>query len=362
VAINRTYQKLRTPTNSRKVRSMRIAPSIVSLLLVVGIWATPSYSRTEVAVGISVRVGPPVLPVYVQPICPGPGYIWVPGYWAYGPDGYFWVPGTWVVPPEIGLLWTPGYWGWEDGFYRWHVGYWGPKVGFYGGINYGFGYTGVGFFGGYWSGHTFYYNRAVTNVNVTVARYTFNKTVNGTTRSRVSFNGGRGGINARPTAEQEKFARERHIGSTAVQRQLESAARSDRNQFASVNHGHSIVAATPKPGEFKGPGIVQAKTTASHRMTTTRSEPRSAAKPGAESTTRTENKSRTEAKTEAKPRTETKPTATHESKTEAKPRTETKPAATHESKTEAKPRTETKPAATHESKTEAKPRTETKPA
>lgn len=155
-------------------------------------WATPSYSRTAVAVGISVRVGPPLLPVYVQPICPGPGYIWVPGYWSYGPDGYFWVPGTWVVPPEIGLLWTPGYWGWGDGFYRWHVGYWGPEVGFYGGINYGFGYTGLGFFGGYWSGRTFFYNRSVTNVDVTVAPNTYNKTVNSITGSRVSFNGGRG--------------------------------------------------------------------------------------------------------------------------------------------------------------------------
>ena len=315
-------------------------------------WATPSYSRTAVAVGISVRVGPPLLPVYVQPICPGPGYIWVPGYWSYGPDGYFWVPGTWVVPPEIGLLWTPGYWGWGDGFYRWHVGYWGPEVGFYGGINYGFGYTGLGFFGGYWSGRTFFYNRSVTNVDVTVAPNTYNKTVNSITGSRVSFNGGRGGIHARPTAEQEKFGRERHIGSTVVQRQLESAARSDRNQFVSVNHGRPGVTATPKPGEFKSHGLVQAKAPASHRMTTTR----------AVSTTRTENESRTEAKTEAKPRTDTKPAITHESKTEAKPRTDTKPAITHESKTEAKPRTDTKPAITHESKTEAKPRTDTKPA
>ncbi len=42
---------------------------------------------------VSVTVAPPVLPVYVQPACPGDGYIWTPGYWAYGPDGYFWVPG-----------------------------------------------------------------------------------------------------------------------------------------------------------------------------------------------------------------------------------------------------------------------------
>ena len=88
---------------------------------------------------VSVNVAPPPLPVYEQPIIPGDGYVWAPGYWAWGPDGYYWVPGTWVTPPELGLLWTPGYWAWDDGAYFWHAGYWGHR-GFYGGINYGYGY------------------------------------------------------------------------------------------------------------------------------------------------------------------------------------------------------------------------------
>jgi WXXGXW repeat (2 copies) len=87
-----------------------------------------------------IRIAPPELPVYEQPAIPAYGYIWAPGYWAYGPDGYFWVPGTWVQPPSVGLLWTPGYWGWHDGVYGWNAGYWGPHIGFYGGVNYGFGY------------------------------------------------------------------------------------------------------------------------------------------------------------------------------------------------------------------------------
>src|SRR6202167_791852 len=83
--------------------------------------------------GISISIAPPALVAYSQPICPEDGYIWTPGYWAYGPDGYFWVPGTWVEPPSEGVLWTPGYWGWSGGAYAWNVGYWGPTVGFYGG-------------------------------------------------------------------------------------------------------------------------------------------------------------------------------------------------------------------------------------
>src|SRR5262252_653106 len=99
-------------------------------------------------ISITVNFGPPAIPVYEQPICPIDGFLWIPGYWAYDYDaGYYWVPGTWIEPPQVGFLWTPGYWGWGDGVYIWHAGYWGPHVGFYGGINYGFGYGGVGYEG-----------------------------------------------------------------------------------------------------------------------------------------------------------------------------------------------------------------------
>jgi WXXGXW repeat (2 copies) len=235
---------------------MRIARLIFCLFLAVGMLAIPVPSRAQVAVGISVRIGPPVLPVYVQPVCPGPGFIWVPGYWAYGDDDYFWVPGTWVEPPEVGFLWTPGYWGWEEGFYIWHAGYWGPHVGYYGGINYGFGYSGVGFFGGEWRGGAFFYNRAVTNVNVTVIRNTYNTTVinNNTTVNRVSFNGGPGGTTARPTSAEMAAAHERHVEMTSEQMQHRQAASADRTLRASVNHGRPDVAATPRAGQFSGPG------------------------------------------------------------------------------------------------------------
>src|SRR5467141_3661875 len=143
---------------------------------------------------VSVSFAPPVLPVYVQPACPGEGYIWTPGYWAYGPDGYYWVPGTWVLAPTPGFLWTPGYWGWGGGGYLWHAGYWGPHVGFYGGINYGFGYVGSGYYGGRWDRGHFAYNRSVNNVNVTIIHNTYNTRVVNRTTTRVSYNGGNGGV------------------------------------------------------------------------------------------------------------------------------------------------------------------------
>ena len=125
-------------------------------------------SASFAQIGVAITIAPPALPVYEQPVCPGDGYIWTPGYWAWGDDGYFWVPGTWVEAPEVGFFWTPGYWGWGGSSFVWYDGYWGPTVGFYGGINYGFGYFGHGYEGGRWDGGHFFYNRAVNNINVAV--------------------------------------------------------------------------------------------------------------------------------------------------------------------------------------------------
>ena len=53
------------------------------------------------------------------------------------------------------------------------AGYWGPHVGFYGGVNYGYGYDGDGYEGGYWQGRDFYYNRAITRVNPAQAHHVY---------------------------------------------------------------------------------------------------------------------------------------------------------------------------------------------
>jgi hypothetical protein len=231
----------------------------LGLLLLVIPAVLPSTSSAQIAVGLAVRIGPPALPFYAQPIAPGPGYLWTPGYWGWNDDGgYYWVPGTWVVAP-IGMLWTPGYWGWGGGFYAWHPGYWGPHVGFYGGINYGFGYGGVGFFGGEWRGGAFFYNRAVMNVDVVHVTNVYSRTVVVNNESHVAFNGGEGGVAARATAEEEAAAREPHQAPLAAQTEHEHAASQNRAMFASENHGAPAVAATARPGEFSGHNVVAAK-------------------------------------------------------------------------------------------------------
>jgi hypothetical protein len=228
----------------------------VLLSIVVVSFSAASFG--QIAVGISVRIGPPPLPVYAQPICPGPGYMWTPGYWAWSDDdGYYWVPGTWVVAP-VGMLWTPGYWGWGGGLYVWHAGYWGPHIGFYGGINYGFGYTGVGFAGGEWRGREFFYNRSVTNVSVTNVTRVYNRTVI-VNENHVAFNGGAGGVQARATAQEERYSRERHQTALTSQMQHEHAAAQNRQNFAAENHGRPAVAATARPADFSRHSAVAAR-------------------------------------------------------------------------------------------------------
>jgi hypothetical protein len=196
-------------------------------------------------IGVSVNIAPPELPVYDQPICPGDGYIWTPGYWAW--DGeYYWVPGTWVLAPEVGYLWTPGYWGWGGNGFLFYDGYWGPTVGFYGGIDYGFGYFGHGYEGGRWQDGHFFYNTVVNRVDANAIHNVYNTRVNENV-NHVSYNGGSGGINERPSAQEEAAAHEKHIGPVAAQTQHAWAAHNNPQQRVSANRGTPPVAATPQP-------------------------------------------------------------------------------------------------------------------
>jgi hypothetical protein len=234
---------------------MRLIPLVRTLLfalVLVAVVMVAGSATSSAQIGISVSFGPPALPVYEQPPCPEDGYIWTPGYWAYDSDAddYYWVPGTWVEAPEVDVLWTPGYWAWRDGGFFFNEGYWGPHVGFYGGISYGFGYFGEGYEGGRWDNGHFFYNRSVNNVNVTIIHNVYNTTVVNRNENRVSFNGGNGGVNARPRPEDEAAARERHVAPVAAQTQHMQAARSNPQMRASANHGKPPIAATPRPGAF----------------------------------------------------------------------------------------------------------------
>jgi WXXGXW repeat (2 copies) len=248
---------IRERNTMRKIFSFRSVLFVLVVLTLLMATAPTSFAQIRIAVGF----GPPPLPVYEQPICPGDGYLWTPGYWAWDSDydDYYWVPGTWILAPEVGYFWTPPYWAWNDGGWWFYDGYWGPQVGFYGGIVYGFGYFGVGFVGGRWEGGHFFYNRAVMNINVTNIHNVYEEKITNITVNHVSYNGGPGGISARPTPQEEAYGRERHVGPVAAQVQHVNTARGNPELRASANHGKPPIAATPRATEFSGHGVVHAK-------------------------------------------------------------------------------------------------------
>jgi WXXGXW repeat (2 copies) len=58
------------------------------------------------AVGVYIGVAPPPLRYEVRPALPGPGYVWVDGYWNWAGGRYVWVPGVWRRPPFAGAYWS----------------------------------------------------------------------------------------------------------------------------------------------------------------------------------------------------------------------------------------------------------------
>jgi hypothetical protein len=60
--------------------------------------------------------GPPGLRVEVMPGRPGPGYVWMGGYWRWGGRDYVWASGRWARPRQ-GRRWEDGRW--EQQGHRW---------------------------------------------------------------------------------------------------------------------------------------------------------------------------------------------------------------------------------------------------
>src|SRR5262249_5076055 len=117
-----------------------------------------------------------------------------------------------------------------------------------------------------WRGGVYHYNRAVTNINTTNTTI-INNTYNNTTiinknrtmiNNHASFNGGPGGVSARPNSAEQVASRERHFAPTSMQAQHQQSTGSNRQLLAAVNHGPPWVGASPRAGVFNGQGVTPA--------------------------------------------------------------------------------------------------------
>lgn len=72
-----------------------------------------------------VVVGPPPPPVY-GPVgyAPGPGYVWMGGYYDLNGGRWYWRDGHWGRPPRPGAVYVTPYWERHGGSYRYHQGHW----------------------------------------------------------------------------------------------------------------------------------------------------------------------------------------------------------------------------------------------
>ena len=72
-----------------------------------------------------VAYGPPPPPRYgAVGYAPGPGYIWVDGYWNRYGGNWSWVNGRWATPPRGYHRWERAEWRNESGRWRFHEGRW----------------------------------------------------------------------------------------------------------------------------------------------------------------------------------------------------------------------------------------------
>src|SRR4051812_17070665 len=88
-----------------KAAMSREEPKMKKFLLITAFALTTSlYGQ----VNLGIRIGPPPRPrvVRVRPASPGPGYVWIDGYWYADRGRYRWHEGYWSRPPYEGSTWV----------------------------------------------------------------------------------------------------------------------------------------------------------------------------------------------------------------------------------------------------------------
>ncbi|MGH9513307.1 MAG: YXWGXW repeat-containing protein [Terriglobales bacterium] len=92
----------------------------ICVALLTAALAVPAFGQISVFIGTP----PPPLRYERRAPIPGPGFVWVEGYWAPYGHHYRWVPGRWERPPYEGAYWShPHYDHYREGW-QLHEGHW----------------------------------------------------------------------------------------------------------------------------------------------------------------------------------------------------------------------------------------------
>ena len=87
--------------------------------------AVPSFkAHAQASFGITIGTPPPPIRYEARPVMPGPGYVWVDGYWGVRGNRYVWVPGHWDRAPYEGAYWVHPHYDHYDRGWVYREGYW----------------------------------------------------------------------------------------------------------------------------------------------------------------------------------------------------------------------------------------------
>ncbi|MGP0074715.1 MAG: hypothetical protein ACLPWF_22615 [Bryobacteraceae bacterium] len=75
---------------------------------------------------VAYSVPVPPAPYVAGPVgyAPGPGYVWVDGFWNLNGSRWAWVNGRWAVPPHPRAHWDADRWERHGNGWRYHHGHW----------------------------------------------------------------------------------------------------------------------------------------------------------------------------------------------------------------------------------------------
>jgi len=91
---------------SSSIKSLMIGLALAGTLASTGCGATMYAGRSRVYV----RTGPPPIVVERRSVAPGPGYVWVDGYYRWDGRAYVWSNGRYERPPHPRARWEAGHW------------------------------------------------------------------------------------------------------------------------------------------------------------------------------------------------------------------------------------------------------------
>ena len=69
---------------------------------------------------------PPPAPYAVGAVgyAPGPGYVWIDGFWNLNGGRWVWANGRWAVPPRPHAVWVADRWERHGNGWHYHRGHW----------------------------------------------------------------------------------------------------------------------------------------------------------------------------------------------------------------------------------------------